>query len=232
MRKLCCASLAATIGLMLAGCGQQSPAVDPVAAVAQLSTGAPLLRCRAECVADWRRAQPYAAQLEAMGRWAELAALILTINYQDDLTLYYLARAADGLGYSTAAINYYRQSTYISGTALSCQHESGVCGGVVLPNAALARIEALESEARQPRPRPPRPSATAARPPRNRSQTRPRRRTQAAAARRPGTRAAASRGRGAGAAAVHRPEVPAARARRHGSRAEPVHVARAARYRP
>ena len=232
MRKLCCASLAATIGLMLAGCGQQSPAVDPVAAVAQLSTGAPLLRCRAECVADWRRAQPHAAQLEAMGRWAELAALVLTINYQDDLTLYYLARAADGLGYSTAAVSYYRQSTYISGTALSCQHESGVCGGVVLPNAALARIEALESEARQPRPRPPRPSATGARPPRNRSETRPRRRTQAAAARRPGTRAAASRGRGAGAAAVHRPELPAARARRHGSRAEPVQAVRAARYRP
>src|SRR5689334_14330919 len=166
MRKLCCASLAATIGLMLAGCGQQNPAVDPAAAVAQLSTGAPLLHCRAECVVDWRRAQPYAAQLEAMGRWAELAALILTVNYQDDLTLYYLARAADGLGYSAAAISYYRQSTYISGTALSCQHESGVCGGVVLPNAALARIEVLESEARQPRPRPPRSSATVARPPR------------------------------------------------------------------
>ena len=67
MRKMCCASLAATIGLMLAGCGQQSPAVDPVAAVAQLSTGAPLLRCRAECVTDWRRAQPYAAQLRPWG---------------------------------------------------------------------------------------------------------------------------------------------------------------------
>ena len=167
MRKMCCGSLTATIGLMLAGCGQQSPAVDPAAAVAQLSTGAPLLRCRAECVIDWRRAQPYAAQLEAMGRWSELAALVITVNYQDDLTLYYLARAADGLGYATAAINYYRQSTYISGTALSCQHESGVCGGVVLPNAALARIEALESEAKQPRPRPPRASATGARPQRN-----------------------------------------------------------------
>ena len=141
---------------MLAGCVQQSPAVDPVAAVAQLSTGAPLLRCRADCVADWRRAQPYAAQLEAVGRWSELAALVITINYQDDLTLYYLARAAEGLGYPTAAVSYYRQSTYISGTSLSCQHESGVCGGVVLPNAALARIEALESEARRPRPRPPR----------------------------------------------------------------------------
>ena len=63
MRKLCCASLAAMVSLMLTGCVQWSPAVDPVAAVAQLSTGAPLLRCRAECVAGWRRAQPDAAQL-------------------------------------------------------------------------------------------------------------------------------------------------------------------------
>src|SRR3954451_14177401 len=164
MRKLCCASLAATIGLMLAGCGQQSPAVDPAAAVAQLSTGTPLLRCRAECVVDWRRAQPYAAQLETMGRWAELAALILTVNYQDDLTLYYLARAADGLGYLTAAISYYRQSTYISGTSLSCQHESGVCGGVVLPDAALARMDVMEREAGHSRPRPLRGPATRAKP--------------------------------------------------------------------
>src|SRR3954451_8536791 len=143
MRKLCCWSLAATIGLVLTGCVQHSPAVDPAAAVAQLSTGAPLLRCRTDCVAEWRRAQPDAAQLDAAGRWSELAALVITISYQDDLTLYYLARAAEGLGYPTAAASYYRQSTYISGTSLSCQHQSGVCGGVVLPDVALARIEAL-----------------------------------------------------------------------------------------
>jgi hypothetical protein len=151
MRKLCCGSLAAMVGLMLIGCVQQSPAVDPVVAVAQLSTGAPLLRCRMDCVAEWRSAQPYAAQLDAAARWSELAALVININYQDDLTLYYLARAAEGLGYPTAAASYYRQSTYISGSSLSCQYESGVCGGVVLPNAAVARLEALESGARRSR---------------------------------------------------------------------------------
>src|SRR5919112_225745 len=137
MRKLCCGSLAAMVGLMLTGCVQQNPTVDPVVAVAQVSTGAPLLRCRADCVADWRRTQPDAAQLDAAAQWSDLAALVITINYQDDLTLYYLARAAEGLGYQSAAASYYRQSTYISGTSLSCQHESGICGGVVLPDAAL-----------------------------------------------------------------------------------------------
>ena len=167
MRKLCCGSLAAMAGLLLAGlllagCVRQSPAVDPAAAVAQLSTGTPLLRCRADCVADWRRAQPDAAQLDAARRWSELAALVITINYQDDLTLYYLARAAEGLGYPTAASSYYRQSTYISGSSLSCRHESGVCGGVVLPDAALARIAALENDPRRARPHPPRQPATGA----------------------------------------------------------------------
>ena len=152
------------VGLTLTGCAQQSPTVDPAAAVAQLSTGAPLLRCRADCAAEWRRAQPKAAQLDAAAQWLELAALVITINYQDDLTLYYLARAAEGLGYPTAAVSYYRQSTYISGTSLSCQHESGLCGGVVLPDVALARSEALESEARRSRPRSPRFSTTGARP--------------------------------------------------------------------
>jgi hypothetical protein len=164
MRRLCCGSLVAIVGLLVVGCAQQKPAVDPIAAAAQLSTGAPLLRCRADCVAEWRRAQPHAAQLVAAGRWADLAALVISINYQDDLTLYYLGRAAEGLGYPAAAISYYRQSTYISGSALSCQHASGVCGGLVLPDAALARIEALENEAARSRPQPPRRRAPGARP--------------------------------------------------------------------
>ena len=155
MRKLCSGSLAAIVCLMVTGCAQQKPAVDPAAATAQLSTGAPLLRCRADCLADWRAAQPYAAQLDAAARWSDLATLVITINYQDDLTLYYLARAAEGLGYPSAAASYYRQSTYISGSSLSCQHESGVCGGVVLPDAALARIEAIESQAKRSRFQPP-----------------------------------------------------------------------------
>jgi hypothetical protein len=168
MRKLCCRSMAAIVLLMVTGCGPQKPVVDSAAAVAQLSTGAPLLSCRADCVAEWRRAQPHAAQLDAAARWSELAALVITINYQDDLTLYYLGRAAEGLGYPAAAVSYYRQSTYISGSSLSCQHESGVCAGVVLPDVALARIDALESQARrsrfQPRRQPAKPPPAGSKP--------------------------------------------------------------------
>ena len=165
MRRLCCRSLVAIAGLMATGCVQQKPVADPTSAAAQLSSGAPLLRCRTDCVGGWRAAQPHAAQLEAAARWQELAALVIAINYQDDLTLYYLARAAEGLGYPAAADSYYRQSTSISGSSLSCRHASGVCGGVALPDAALARIAALESQARPSPFQPRRQPATAAKPP-------------------------------------------------------------------
>ncbi len=231
MRKLWCGKLAAIVGLVVTGCVPQKPAVDPTAAVAQLSTGVPLLHCRSDCVAAWRRAQPNAAQLDATARWSELAALVISIGYQDDLTLFYLARAAEGLGYPAAAASYYRQSTYISGTALSCQHESAICGGVILPDAALARIDALESQTRRSRSRPRRQPATVAKPPPNGSKPLPAAEQEPAAACR-GTRAAPARGRGAGTAAHRGPDRPAARDRCAESGAKPAHRVRADRRRP
>ena len=162
MRKLCCGSLAAMIGLMLAGCVQRSPAVDPVAAVAQLSTGAPLLRCRADCVAEWRRSQPDAATTRR--RRALVGACRAGDHNQlpgrSDPLLSCPCRR--GAGLSNGRFQLLSPEHVHLGKSLSCRHESGVCGGVVLPNAALARIAALESEARRARPHLPRQSATGA----------------------------------------------------------------------
>lgn len=146
MRKWYGNGLFALACLTLTGCAEQRAALSPADAVAQLRTGIPLLQCRETCVADWRGAQPQAAQLDAAARWPELAALVIGIGYQDDLSLYYLGRAAEGLGYPGAAASYYRQSTHVSGTSLSCQQRSGVCGGLILPRAALSRIAAIDRE--------------------------------------------------------------------------------------
>lgn len=147
--------------LVLAGCAER-PAVTPAEAVAKLQTGRPLLSCQDACVAEWQRAQPQAAQLAAGGRWADLAALALRIGYQDDLSLYYLGRAADGLGYPAAAASYYRQSMRLSGTAVSCQNMSRMCGGMEFPRAASLRLAAIERNLNRPRPRR---TAPASRPP-------------------------------------------------------------------
>jgi hypothetical protein len=133
------------VGLLTAGCAERA-AVTSAEAVAMLQIGRPLLSCREPCLSEWRRVEPQAEQLAAGGRWADLAAVVLRVGYQDDLTEYYLARAAEGLGYAGAAAGYYRRSIDLSGTALSCANMSRLCGGVALPRSAVARLATIDQE--------------------------------------------------------------------------------------
>jgi hypothetical protein len=153
MRRWYYQGLVAWACLALVGCAERADTVKPAETLAQLRAGRPLLTCREPCLAEWRRAQPQAAQLDAGTRWQELAMLLTRIGYQDDLSLYYLGRAAEGLGSREAAASYYRQSTQLSGTSGSCQSLSRVCGGVALPRAATLRVAAVERELNRARPR-------------------------------------------------------------------------------
>ena len=139
--------------LVPAGCADQRATITPAQSLALLPTGRPVLSCREACLAEWQRAQPQAAQLDAGRRSQELAALVMRVGYQDDLSLYYLGRAAEGMGYRAAAASYYRQSTQLSGTSISCQYLSRQCGGVALPGASLSRVAAIERMVSSPRPR-------------------------------------------------------------------------------
>ena len=138
--------LVAMGALVLAGCAEQRASIDPAQATAQLMSGRRLLNCRDACLAEWRQNQPQAAQLDAARRWPDLAAMVLNTGYEDDLSLYYLGRAAEGIGYPGAAASYYRQSVRLAASSASCQSLSRVCGGVVLPRAAAMRIAAIERE--------------------------------------------------------------------------------------
>ena len=150
----------AGLGLwFLSGCAQQAAApIGPAQALALLRTGRAPLDCGEACLGGWRTAQPQAAQLAASARWRELAALVLSTRYRDDLSLYYLGRAAEGVGYPGAAASYYQQSLGLSGTSQACAYLSRLCGGVALPRAASLRLAALErafARARHRRPSPP-----------------------------------------------------------------------------
>jgi hypothetical protein len=169
MRKWYYGGLVALACLALAGCAEQPAPVNPAGTLALLRAGRPLLTCHEACLAQWRAAQPQAAQLEGGAHWQNLATLLAGIGYQDDLSLYYLGQAAEGLGDRAAAVGYYRQSTAVSGTSGSCERLSRVCGGVVLPRAAVLRIAAIEREltrgrARRPGPAPQAAETTAATP--------------------------------------------------------------------
>lgn len=138
--------------LMATGCVQQPAPLTPAQTLALLQTGQPLLSCREPCLASWQQAEPQAAQLARGARWQDLAVLLLGVRYEDDLTVYYLGRAAEGLGYRRAALNYYRQSAELSRTPASCRLLSRLCDGVVLPRAATLRVAAIEREFRRRRP--------------------------------------------------------------------------------
>ena len=146
MCKWDCRLFVAMVCLVMAGCAQQPPTITPADAAAQVQTGRAVLTCRDSCVAEWQRLQPQAAQFEAAARWPELAATVLQANYEDDLSLYYLGRAAEGLGYPGAASSYYRHSLRFAGTAGSCQNLSRMCGGVDPRRAAGARLASIERQ--------------------------------------------------------------------------------------
>lgn len=151
MRHRHCGILMAFALFAVAGCVAQPAEIATTEAVARLRTGETLLTCRDACLAAWQRAQPQAVQLAAAGSWADLAALVLGVNYQDDLTLFYLGQAAEGLGYPGAAASFYRQSTYLSGTAASCGYASRLCAGLDLPGVAYRRLAAIDRSLRRPR---------------------------------------------------------------------------------
>ena len=65
-------------------------------------------------------------------------------GYQDDLSLYYLGRAAEGMGFYPAAASYYQQSMELSGTSISCANLSRLCEGLALPADAARRLNVVQ----------------------------------------------------------------------------------------
>lgn len=137
------------VSLILANCGAVEPQgrlahSEKAELLARLQLGQPVLDCREACLSGWKRIQPDAARLDAAANWDELAVLVMRSGYQDDLSLYYLGKAAEGRGFYAAAASYYRQSMQISGTSGSCMNLSILCGGVTLPKAASEHLAEAE----------------------------------------------------------------------------------------
>jgi hypothetical protein len=144
MRSRYGASAVGLACIAIAGCASQQAPLTEDEAMTLLRSGRPVLTCRDACLASWRQYQPQAERLAAAGQWRDLAVLVERVGYQDDLSLYYLGRAAEGLDYGPAAASFYRQSLQLSGTSASCTDLSKLCGGVVLPHEASLRLAAID----------------------------------------------------------------------------------------
>jgi hypothetical protein len=149
MREALRIGLIGLVSLVLASCGGGSGGGRLANStrselLALLQTGRPALDCREPCLSEWRRVQPNATQLDATAKWGDLAVLVMHTGYQDDLTLYYLGRAAEGMGFYAAAGSYYKQSMQLSGTMIACANLSRLCAGVTLPKEAEQHLAATE----------------------------------------------------------------------------------------
>ncbi len=137
----------------------KNAAVPPEQLMSELQAGQPVLDCRADCGLAWANNRQQAAALDATAQWRQLALLVMQIGYMDDLTYYYLGRAAENLGYLQPAQRYYRIAEQISVTNMSChqgevdaQDALGIpvseCNGYVFPDALYPHLEVVESQAR------------------------------------------------------------------------------------
>jgi hypothetical protein len=133
--------VAGWIVLVLTGCAVRTPEVPIDELLRRLQAGEPMLDCRLACLDAWRANRATALVLNETRRWRELAVLVMQTDYTDDLTYFYLGRAAEGLGYREAAKTYYQISARLSAAGLACIKENpDLCNGQRLPAAAEARL--------------------------------------------------------------------------------------------
>ena len=131
----------------VSACTMKNANVPPDELMRQLQAGQPILTCSMEeCGLGWIHNLPNAAALEATGRWPDLALSVMRIGYGDDLSYYYLGRAAENLGYLQVAQRYYRIAEQISVTQTACHKPNvDICNGYVFPDALYPHLEVVEA---------------------------------------------------------------------------------------
>jgi hypothetical protein len=118
--------------------------VPPDELIRRLQAGEPMLECSLPCRDAWRANRATALVLNEARQWRELAVLVMQIGYTNDLTYYYLGRAAEGLGFWDAAKTYYRTSVRLASAGITCRAEGAdYCNGQVFPAAAQTELAEL-----------------------------------------------------------------------------------------
>jgi len=153
LRRACVAGCSV---LLLASCGTTPPEIPPDELVQRLQAGEPALECGSPCRDAWNTNRTTALLLNEARQWRELAVLVMQIGYTNDLTYYYLGRAAEGLGFGDAAKTYYQISVRLTSTGITCAADgASYCNGQMFPAAAEGELAQLTA----PPPAPPKRAA-------------------------------------------------------------------------
>jgi hypothetical protein len=140
--RAACIAVSALSFLM--GCTTIAPETPPDVLLQRLKAGDPVLECTYACRDEWNMNRTTALILNEARHWPELAGLVMQIGYVNDLTYYYLGRAAEGLAYKDAAKTYYQISERLTVSGMACSAEGATfCNGEVFPAAAQAQLVEL-----------------------------------------------------------------------------------------
>jgi hypothetical protein len=118
----------------------------------QFANGQIVLDCQLACHFSWISSFPKLTNLYANGQWQQLADEVIRIGFLNDLSYFYLGRAAEGLGYYQTALIYYRNSAkaFENGqfrSVLRCKLPSrDECNGINLPHEQIAHQMAVQNK--------------------------------------------------------------------------------------
>jgi hypothetical protein len=111
------------------------------AVVGTLTSGDIRLTCHSlSCVGAWGAARQNVKGLYSQGLWSDLANEVVRIGYSSDLPYFYLAKAAEGLGASRAAVVYYNLAMASSDR---CDRFINNCDGFKVRDEAAKSLERL-----------------------------------------------------------------------------------------
>ena len=96
--------------LLLAGCAEQAPNLSPADQAylqRHFAAGDVIMTCGLGCSGSYGVHSQELKTLYAAGDWTALSQELLSIGNDNDQAWFYLASAAEGLGYDDAAQRYY-----------------------------------------------------------------------------------------------------------------------------
>lgn len=137
---------ATLLAFILSGCSAGGPtnsmghkSVDPGA---DFLDGRIRLDCELSCAGAWGANKQRLYEIFSAERWTLLADEVMHIGFGNDLTYFYLGRAAEGLGKPEAASNYYALG---QATPYHCNSIVNNCNGIDAPTLTAQRFSALKA---------------------------------------------------------------------------------------
>jgi len=133
----------------LAGCGQQSSISDPQTLdlmKQRFADGDAMMACGLGCAGNYGFHRQELQQLYQDQDWPGLESRLLIIGQDGDQSWFYLAAAAEGQGYDSAAQLYYFRSL---ASRFQCRRPLNVCDGLDLPSLTFSQLGALDAKLQQ-----------------------------------------------------------------------------------